>query len=338
MLFQVQQVIDHYKMLQIVCKRIGWAAAGFAALAALYARFIEPTQVHLDRFTVVLDRPGLPKEGLTILHLSDLHCRAESAVQAAKLARLHSLLNGQPYDLLLITGDLIHNAAGLPAALTFLATLQPRLAAFSCLGNRDYWESSFAALLGDREQRAGMSRGAQIAYVLRQALEFARRMVRNERWTLHIHSNDIAALKAALLAHDIHPLVNQSAHVSAGEVDLWIAGVDDLTQGQPDLAAALQDVPEGAPLILLAHNPDMWFSPGIERADLVLAGHTHGGQIRLPLLGAAYTQGSHLPRRNPAGWFERGRARMFVGRGLGESFRFRFRAPPQAALIKAVSR
>jgi predicted MPP superfamily phosphohydrolase len=76
--------------------------------------------------------------------------------------------------------------------------------------------------------------------------------------------------------------------------------------------------------------------PEVERADLILSGHTHGGQIRLPLLGAAHTQGTHLTRRQAAGWFRRGQTRMFVTRGLGESIPLRFGVPPQAALIRLV--
>ena len=91
-------------------------------------------------------------------------------------------------------------------------------------------------------------------------------------------------------------------------------------------------------VILLAHNPDAWLDPAIVRADLVLAGHTHGGQFRVPLIGALHTQGTYLSRQRPAGWFERGRSRMFVSRGLGESFPFRFGAPPQAVLIRLVPR
>jgi len=113
--------------------------------------------------------------------------------------------------------------------------------------------------------------------------------------------------------------------------------VDYLLEGTSDLAAALSAVPDAAPVVLLAHNPDVWLDPLAERADLVLAGHTHGGQIRLPLLGVAHTQGTHLQRSRPAGWFQRGRSRMFVSRGLGESIPLRFGVRPQAALIRLVA-
>jgi hypothetical protein len=311
------------------------AGLGLGTLGFLYARFIEPQRVSLDRYAVPVEWPGLPREGLTILHLSDLHWRAGGAVQAAKLGRLQRRLAGELFDLLVLTGDLIHNDAGLPAVLAFIATLHPRLAAFSCPGNRDYWQSSFRALLVPPED-AGTSLTVRLPRVTARLIDFARKARANERWSLHVARNDTAALHAGLIALGVQPLVNASAHVARDGIDLWIAGIDDLNQGQPDLDAALDGVPVGAAVILLAHNPDAWLDPAIGRADLVLAGHTHGGQFRVPLIGALHTQGTYLSRQRPAGWFERGRSRMLVSRGVGESFPFRFGAPPQAVLIRLV--
>jgi hypothetical protein len=313
------------------------AGLGLGTLGFLYARFVEPQRVSLDRYVVPVDWPGLPPEGLTILHLSDLHWRAGGAVQAAKLARLQRLLAGESYDLLVLTGDLIHDDAGLPAVLAFIKILRPRLATFSCPGNRDYWQSGFRALLAPPED-AGTSLHVRLPRVAARLTDFARKAQANERWSLHVTRNNAAALHAGLLAQDVKPLVNASARVTGNGIDLWVAGVDDLNQGVPDLEAALDGVPAAAPVILLAHNPDVWLDPAIVRADLVLAGHTHGGQFRMPLIGALHTQGTYLSRQRPAGWFERGRSRMFVSRGLGESFPFRFGAPPQAVLIRLVPR
>jgi hypothetical protein len=316
------------------CRNIGaiGLAAG-AALAFLYGRFYARTRIELARFTIEMTRPGLPAEGLIILHLSDLHCRARERVQALKLARLRRLLAGESYDLVLFTGDLIHDTAGLPAALAFLAELRPRLGFFSVPGNRDYWESGFTALLGTAAERAERPLAAQLREGVSRLRRMLRQVRRNERFTLGVRPNDVAAMHAALAAQGIQPLVNRAVQVAGPDVDLWLAGVDDLTRGAPDLAAALAGVPAEALLVLLAHNPDAWLTPGAERADLVLSGHTHGGQIRLPLVGALYRQGTRIPRRQAAGWFARGRTRMFVSRGLGESFPFRLGAAPQAALI-----
>jgi uncharacterized protein len=312
------------------------AGLGVGALGFIYARFVEPQRVSLDRYVIPIARPGLPAAGLTILHLSDLHCRAGGAVQAAKLARLRRLLDGETYDLVALTGDLIHDDAGLPTALALAKSLRPRVAAFSCPGNRDYWQSSFRALIASAED-AGAAPWTRARRVARRLAEFSRQTAANERWALHVARNDAVALDAALISLGVQPLVNASAHVRSGTIDLWVAGLDDLTQGEPDPAAALDGIPDAALLILLTHNPEAWLDPRVQGADLVLAGHTHGGQFRVPLIGALHTQGTYLSRQRPAGWFERGRSRMFVSRGLGESFPFRFGAPPQAVLIRLVS-
>ncbi len=306
---------------------------GAGALTGLYARFAERLQITLDRFTVTVDKPGLPPEGLTILHLSDLHCRAAEGIQERKLAKLSRLLAGESYDILAVTGDLITDVAGTDRALAYLGTLRPRLGAFFCPGNRDYWESSFGALVARPGAAAGRWGWPEVREIVGRLWAYAIKIIRNERTFLRLPRNDASAMFAGLQAIGIRPLVNAAQHLQADGVDLWVAGMDDLTGGEPDLARALADVPEGAALLLLAHNPDVLLDPLARRADLILAGHTHGGQIRLPLVGALYVQGTHLPRRQPAGWFQQGATRMFVTRGVGEAFRWRLGARPQAALI-----
>jgi hypothetical protein len=309
---------------------------GAAAMAFIYARFIERTRVRLDRFVVAVDKPGIPPQGLTILHLSDLHLRAGGRVQARKLTNLRRLLSSESYDLLALTGDLIHDQAGLDAALDFISQLHPRLGGFSCLGNHDYWESSIWGIFGSRPADAGPWRPADVLAAGRKLVGFVGKVLRNERVYARVAAHDIPAMHAGLAALGVEPLVNASVHLRGEDLDLWIAGVDDLTHGTPDLHAALEDVPLGATLLLLAHNPDIWIEIGVERADLVLSGHTHGGQVRLPGLGSVHTQGTHLSRRHAAGWFERGATRMFVTRGIGESLPLRLGAAPQAALIRLV--
>ncbi len=322
-------------------REVAVAALGAGVLAAGYAVLVERTQVQLDRFTVVVDKPGLPPEGVTILHLSDFHFGSGGRVQARKIARLQRLLAGERYDLLALTGDLIHDMAGFPAALSLIECLQPRLGAFSCPGNHDYSEYSAWGVFGHTWRESSGARWlrlADLAGAARKLWDFGRKVLWNELVRLPVAFNDVPAMHAELRARGVEPLVNRAIHLQGDGVDLWLAGVDDLTEGHPDVAVALANVPVGAPLLLLAHNPDIWLDPRVERADLVLSGHTHGGQIRLPLLGAAHTQGTHLTRQRPAGWFRRGATRMFVSRGLGESIPLRFRVPPQATLIRVVSR
>jgi hypothetical protein len=298
-----------------------------------YAYSIERADVQLDRFTVMVD--GLPPDGVTILHLSDFHFRAEGGVQARKIERLLQLLEHERYDILALTGDLIHDAAGLPVALGLIRRLRPRIGAFSVPGNHDYCEYSVWGILGEtwRGSEWGAPSLSDLTGVVRKYLDFVRKVLSNELVRVPVAANDVPAIHHAMRAIGVEPLVNRAAHIDVHGVDLWIAGVDDPNEGAPDCARALAGIPQDGPVVVLAHNPDAFLDPAIERVDLVLSGHTHGGQIRLPALGAAHTQGTHLTRRQPAGWFRRGRTRMFVSRGLGESIPLRFGVRPQAALI-----
>lgn len=113
--------------------------------------------------------------------------------------------------------------------------------------------------------------------------------------------------------------------------DLYLAGVDDFRTGHPDLMAALHDWPAGAICLLMSHNPDML--PLIPASvDLVLCGHTHGGQVNLPLIGAPVTS-SRYGQRFRAGWVE-APARAYVSRGLGVSMvPLRLNCPPELAVF-----
>ena len=97
--------------------------------------------------------------------------------------------------------------------------------------------------------------------------------------------------------------------------DVYLAGVDDVLEGRPDVDKALANAPtDGQARILLSHNPDI--IPELpEGLGLVLAGHTHGGQVCIPGYGAVFTA-SEYGRRFASGWV---RADMpaFVSRGLG---------------------
>ena len=96
---------------------------------------------------------------------------------------------------------------------------------------------------------------------------------------------------------------------------LWLAGVEDLRWGWPDLSAALAGARGGEPVVLLAHNPMLVYRAARLGVPLVLSGHTHGGQVRLPGLGPPV-----LPirdRRLAQGLRRVGRTKLYVTRGVG---------------------
>lgn len=138
----------------------------------------------------------------------------------------------------------------------------------------------------------------------------------------------------ALASAGFRVLANEHVALERREQKLYLAGVRDASYTRADdLPAALRGVPEGAPVIVISHSPDIVLKPAAERAALILAGHTHGGQVVFPWLGPLYVP-TRLGRRRMAGLFEVNGRKVFVTRGLGEVFPpFRLNCPPEIALI-----
>ena len=114
---------------------------------------------------------------------------------------------------------------------------------------------------------------------------------------------------------------------------LWVAGISDLWTGRHDLPAALAPVADdGIPVLLLTHNPDV-FPVVPDRVTLTLAGHTHGGQVRLPFAGALVVP-SQFGQRFAAGHVVEGGRHLFVATGVGTSILpVRFLVPPAVTLL-----
>jgi predicted MPP superfamily phosphohydrolase len=144
---------------------------------------------------------------------------------------------------------------------------------------------------------------------------------------------------AALIANGITLLNNAYLPVERDGARIWLAGLDDPLAGKPapDLAIPplIRNVPN-EPVILLCHAPDyadtLLLHPTGRAVDLMLSGHTHGGQIRLPFIGPLTLPG--LGRKYIEGWFRFGGMQLYVNRGIGTvGVPFRFDCPPEITLI-----
>jgi uncharacterized protein len=134
-------------------------------------------------------------------------------------------------------------------------------------------------------------------------------------------------------ATTLSDLTNRSVRLSVGGDHLWLAGVDDLWWGKPDQDAALKGIPDGSAVVLLSHNPDFAEERPDTRVGLVLSGHTHGGQVRLPFVesawvpskyGAKYARGLAAGPASP----------VFTSAGLGTAGApVRMNCPPEINLL-----
>ena len=133
----------------------------------------------------------------------------------------------------------------------------------------------------------------------------------HDRWT------DQKAAIAALAEHGFVPIVNDSLRITLRSADLWLVGVNDYYTGAARMDQAFARVPKDGFVILLSHSPDIAGEPLSHRADLILSGHTHGGQVVVPLIGITGSSSSYGPRY-ASGLHQIGGTKLFVTRGLGE--------------------
>src|SRR5579872_4741419 len=141
------------------------------------------------------------------------------------------------------------------------------------------------------------------------------------------------AVESALRRQHIQVLRNRHRLLHRGGATLCLAGVDDYGYGA-DLEQALRGTPEGAATILLAHNPRLVTAAACRGIGLVLSGHTHGGQVNVPLLGTVYGR-SPEGMRFKKGWDRLGGTQIYVSRGIGTIvLPVRWRCPAEVPLLE----
>ena len=147
----------------------------------------------------------------------------------------------------------------------------------------------------------------------------------------HDHWTDGAGMAAALRAHGITVLINEHTAIRRGDAEFKLLGIDDMLVKRDDLAAALVGTTADETRILLSHNPAIIREAARAKIDLVLSGHTHGGQIRIPILGAPHLK--LLGHKYVMGLQRRDTMQIYTTRGIGTvGPPVRFLCPPEIVL------
>ncbi|MEA2062343.1 MAG: metallophosphoesterase [Gemmatimonadota bacterium] len=265
--------------------------------------------------TLELDLEGEAGDGdsdrLSILHISDIHATARTG---RRLAALEALSHKQ-WDLVFITGDLIENDSGIEPLATVLGRLRARYGKYAVLGNHDYLYCKpknivqyFQVLFGSTHNRYSNSCCVE---------------------------NDIPRLVRTFEGHGVRVLGNELAEgVTSQGRPFQIFGIDDFLTGRDDPAALYSRKKDEALRLVLMHSPCRLEDIRPLDPALVLCGHTHGGQVRVPFFGALST-GSDASRRAASGMVELGGCRLHISSGVGAGavFPWRIYAPPEITEI-----
>jgi uncharacterized protein len=235
------------------------------------------------------------------LHLSDLHLCADDMDKADFLRRV----TDDDFDMVVITGDIFENYGGLIHARS-LMTRKPRLGTFAVLGNHDYydygWFNKTFGLLNRRFRHPAVRRNVEP--MLTALADVGITVLRNSSITLVDHR-------------------------------IQVIGLDFPGTTREHLHALTSEAPEDFLILTLLHLPKHLNNLDSAGVHVAFAGHTHGGQVRMPGVGALITD-SELKRHEASGVIRRGRTLIHVSRGLSADPRtnFRFLCPPAATLVE----
>jgi predicted MPP superfamily phosphohydrolase len=260
------------------------AELGYQPIGNGHARYLarlpgnEVFQVELAERTFHLPRLPAALDGLTVLHLSDLHL--QGTPDRAYFRHVLDLCAAWEPDLVALTGDVVDSDWHHRWIVPLLGRLRWRLAAFAILGNHDSWQD--APLIRRRLRRIGM------------------RVLGNSWEEIEVRGERLVVI---------------------GQEEPWFRPGPDLT-----------GCPEGVFRLCLSHTPDQIAWARRHDIDLVLAGHNHGGQVRLPLLGPLLVP-SRYGRRYASGSFHEPPTVMHVSRGLGGEEPLRYNCRPEATLL-----
>ena len=261
------------------------------SLGAAYAVQIEPYWPQFHELPMLVKNLPAAFEGMRIAHLSDLH--VSNGVPVSYIRAVIREVNRLRPDIAFVTGDLVTRHEGwIDEACEAVATLE--VPTYVSLGNHDYGQLSYKG------------RTIEVAQELQRRLQAAGQTV----------------------------LRNTAVRLRRGAEHVWIMGLEDLWSGRfaPAQAfATIDSIAAPAPVIALSHNPDTAAALDTYGASWIFAGHTHGGQIRVPGYGALL-----LPvqdKRLQQGLHQFPKSQLYISRGVGFLARARLFCRPEVPIF-----
>ena len=279
---------------QLFRKGVDLAAGGGLGSALGYGLLVEPGNIRITRQRFLIHDLPAELDGLRIVQVSDVHHGPWLSLD--RVREVVRRTNALEPDVILLTGDYVYESpCYIDPAIAALSELKAKIGIVGVLGNHDWWDHG-------------------------------------------------APMKAAFARHGLPLIDNTRVIVTPGrsivrEADegICLAGVGDLWEDVPNYRGALSNLPPEMPRLLLAHNPDCAEDPlflgGHHRVDLMISGHTHGGQVWVPGIGTPIIP-SRYGQKYASGLVQGPACPVFISRGIGLSgLPIRFGVPPEIVVM-----
>ncbi|PIR94286.1 hypothetical protein COT97_02245 [Candidatus Falkowbacteria bacterium CG10_big_fil_rev_8_21_14_0_10_39_11] len=253
-------------------------------LTVFYGSFIEPQWIQTKQIDINLNNTNRT-ESIKIVQLTDTHAGPYKGPGYFKrVAKKIAVINP---DIILMTGDYVLGAAKNIEYLTPLKEITTAYPTYAISGNHEYnlgFEQDFYD-------------GKTI--------------------------DKTATIKEFFQSINVNFIDNQTKLINTKQGPLYVSGIREIWYEPNSVDNELNrmggSISTSQPHILLAHNPEVILKPASEKFDLVLSGHTHGGQIRLPFIGSLSSLPTKLGRKFDMGLFQLDKNQLYISKGLGES-------------------
>lgn len=304
-----------------------WDFTCAVSLIGIWPRFIEPQWLEVTKTSISIPRLHPTLQGLRILQLSDLHL--DENTSPSFLQQVLESAQALNPDIVVFTGDFLCYARMKDATslLRFLNAFNPLYGCYAVLGNHDYEE--YVGINADGEYDLVAPAQTTATRMWKRLCVKKKLAGRHARRLRQLEPN--ADLLALLQNSPFQLLRNSTQQIAIQDTAINLCGLGEYTANDLRPQQAFRDYDRRYPGVVLAHNPDAIPLLAQYPGELLLCGHTHGGQINLPFFVDRISLVEHPEYRR--GRFQEGSRTIYVNRGLGSAVRIRWGARPELSLF-----
>lgn len=308
-----------------------WDLWCILSIIGIWPRFIEPNWLQINRLSLKI--PSLPPQldKLKVLQISDIHLNKKISSYFLKKIR-RKLIDLQP-DIIVYTGDFLcySTFADKKRLEDFFKSLpKARYGNYAILGNHDYQEYAYVNDKGDYDVGPSDPEQSIIANAFKR---LSSTIVPTAQFTDRVKNTPLnEELLDMLKKTDFQLLHNETIQIPINGTKLNLCGLGEYMLGRLKPDEAFRTYDSSYPGIILAHNPDS--VPHLRKypGDIILCGHTHGGQINLPWVWKKFMLVENMQFKS--GLKKEGQRWIYINKGLGGVLNFRWFCPPEIFLME----